>query len=209
MALQHSGSADLNGDGYPEVVYNAMFDVANTDPPQYRGEISLGLNPGPAGGNSTDSWQKVVIDDDNWASADMWFHDFDGHGYLDVVANQIFNPTVTVYKHPGANLADPWVPHVIISGLTYPSDMWLADMDKDGLTDVVNADHTAHRGVWHKNPGPDLNQPWLPNLIFRDIRLPGDFAMVDIDGDDDLDWVGTSMTLGQGLPSSRWCRKPA
>ena len=32
--------------------------------------------------------------------------------------------------------------------------MWLADMDDDGLMDVVSADHTAHRGVWHKNPGP-------------------------------------------------------
>lgn len=32
-------------------------------------------------------------------------------------------------------------------------DFWLADMDDDGLVDVVSADHTAHRGVWHKNPG--------------------------------------------------------
>ena len=45
------------------------------------------------------------------------------------------------------------MPEVIISGLTSPSDMWLADMDGDGLMDVVSADHTAHRGVWHKNPG--------------------------------------------------------
>ena len=43
-------SADLNGDGYPEVVYNAMFDIPNTDPPRYRGEIWLGVNPGPADG---------------------------------------------------------------------------------------------------------------------------------------------------------------
>jgi len=42
-------SADLNGDGYPEVVYNAMFDIPNTDPPRYRGEIWLGVNPGPQG----------------------------------------------------------------------------------------------------------------------------------------------------------------
>ncbi|MDH3678772.1 MAG: hypothetical protein OEV40_02355, partial [Acidimicrobiia bacterium] len=39
--------ADLDGDGYPEVVYNAMFDIPETDPPRYRGEIWLGLNPGP------------------------------------------------------------------------------------------------------------------------------------------------------------------
>ena len=142
----------------------------------------------------------IVIDDDNWASADMWFHDFDGDGYLDLVANQIFNSTVTRLPSSGSEPGgDPWVPEVIISGLTSPSDMWLADMDGDGLMDVVSADHTAHRGVWHKNPGPGSDALWQSNLIFRNIRLPGDFAMIDIDEDGDLDWVGTSLTLGQAF----------
>ena len=44
--------ADLNKDGYPEVVHNAMFDVANSDPPQFRGEIWLAVNPGPTVGMS-------------------------------------------------------------------------------------------------------------------------------------------------------------
>ncbi len=190
-------SADLNGDGYPEVVYNAMFDVADTDPPQYRGEIWLGVNPGPQGWDGP--WEMIVIDDDNWASADMWFHDFDGDSRLDLVANQIFDSTVTIYHHPGASLSDPWQPEIIIDDLTSPSDMWLADMDLDGLMDVVSADHTAHRGVWHKNPGPGSGHVWIPNVIFPDILLPGDFAMVDLDEDGDLDWIGTSLTLGQGF----------
>jgi hypothetical protein len=190
-------SADLNGDDYPEVVYNAMFDIPGTNPPRYRGEIWLGINPGPSGWEGP--WQKVVIDDDNWASADMWFHDMNDDGHPDLVANQIFNSTVSVYHHPGLNLSNPWTPEVIISGLTSPSDMWLADMDLDGLTDVVSADHTAHRGVWHKNPGPSLGELWKPNGIFRNIRLPGDFAMVDVDTDGDLDWVGTSLTSGQAF----------
>jgi protoheme ferro-lyase len=190
-------SADLNGDDYPEVVYNAMFDIPDTDPPLYRGEIWLGVNPGPGGWN--EPWEKIVIDDDNWASADMWFHDFDDDNQLDLVANQIFSATVTLYHHPGEFLTDPWVPEIIISGLTSPSDMWLADMDVDGLMDVVSADHTAHRGVWHKNPGADPDAEWLPYLIFRDTRLPGDFVMTDMDEDGDLDYVGTSLTSGQAF----------
>ncbi len=188
-------SVDLNGDGYPEVVYNGMFDVPGTNPPSYRGEIWLGVNPGPEGWD--ERWEKIVIDDDNWASADMWFHDFDGDGHLDLIANQIFSSTVTLYRHPGEDLRDPWVPEVIISDLTSPSDMWLADIDDDGLVDVVSADHTAHRGVWHRNPGPASADPWRSNLIFRNIRLPGDFAMSDLDEDGDLDWMGISLTLGQ------------
>ena len=186
---------DLDGDDYPEIIYNGMFDIPDTDPPRYRGEIWLGLNPGPV--DSADSWQKVVIDDDNWASADMWFHDFDGDSYPDLIANQIFSSTVTRYTHPGADITQPWQSDIIISGLTSPSDMWLDDMDGDGFMDVVSADHTAHRGLWHMNPGPGSSELWKPNLIFRDIRMPGDFSMTDLDQDGDLDWLGTSMTLGQ------------
>lgn len=190
-------SADLNNDGYPEVVYNAMFDIADSNPPRYRGEIWLAINPGA--GNWDQPWQKVVIDDDNWAAADMWLHDFNQDGYPDLIANQIFNSTVTRYWNPGSNLAAAWQPEIIIAGLASPSDMWLADMDKDGLMDVVSADHTAHRGFWHKNPGLGQPELWKPNLIFRQIRLPGDFAMRDIDADGDEDWIGTSLTLGKAF----------
>ena len=188
---------DLNNDGYPEVVYNAMFDVADSDPPQYRGEIWMAVNPGPSGWG--ERWEKVVIDDDNWASADMWFHDFDGDTYPDLIANQIFNSTVTRYWNPAGDITAPWEHQVIISGLTSPSDFWLTDMDDDGLVDVVSADHTAHRGVWHKNPGAESDELWKLYSIYRDIRLPGDFEMNDHDGDGDLDWMGVSLTLGQGF----------
>jgi hypothetical protein len=77
--------------------------------------------------------------------------------------------------------------------------MWLTDMDGDGLVDVVSADHTAHRGVWHKNPGIDSDELWTQYAIFRNVRMPGDFAMMDMDTDGDLDWVGTSMTWGQAV----------
>ena len=55
--------------------------------------------------------------------------DTNGDGYLDLVANQIFSSNVAVSRHPGTNLGDTWEPHVIISGVTCHSDMWLADMD--------------------------------------------------------------------------------
>ena len=187
---------DLDGDDYPEVAYNAMFDIPDTDPPRYRGEIWFGHNPGPDGWD--EPWDTIVVDDDNWASADMWFHDFDEDGHLDLIANQIFSSTVTRYWHPGDDLTARWVPEVVISGLTSPSDMWLTDMDGDGAVDVVSADHTAHNGVWHRNPGVASTE-WTGASIFRGIGMPGDFAMADIDGDGDLDWVGVSMTLGQAF----------
>ena len=62
---------DLDGDGYPEVVYNAMFDVAGTDPPRYRGEIWLGVNPGPDQLGAP--WQTIVIDtrQTTWSNVDV------------------------------------------------------------------------------------------------------------------------------------------
>ena len=190
-------AADLNNDGYPEIIHNAMFDIADTVPPRYRGEIWLAINPGPGGWDGL--WDVVVIDDDNWAAADMWFHDFDGDGFKDLIANQIFDSTVTRYWNPAGNLTESWVPEVIITDLASPSDMWLDDMNQDGLMDVCSADHTAHRGFWHENPGLGVPGPWKPNLIFRNIRLPGDFVITDLDNDGDKDWVGTSMTLGKAF----------
>lgn len=190
-------STDLNGDMYPEIIYNAMFDIPDTNPPRYRGEVWLAINPGP--GNWDNPWQMVVIDNDNWAAADMWFHDFDTDGFPDLICNQIFDGTVTRYWNPSGVLTDPWTQEIIIDDLTSPSDMWLEDMDLDGQLDVCSADHTSHRGFWHKNPGIGEPGPWLPNLIFRNIRLPGDFAMKDMDNDGDLDWVGTSMTRGNAF----------
>ncbi len=192
--------ADLDDDGYPEVVYNGMFDIPNTDPPRYRGEIWLALNPGPEGWD--DPWQNVVIDDDNWASADMWFEDFDLDGDLDLIANQIFSQTVTFYEHPGTDLTDTWEPEVFISDLTSPSDMWLTDVDGDGAIDVVSADHTAHNGVWHRNTGVS-GDDWEGSSIYRNVNMPGDFAMLDLDDDGDEDWVGVSMTAGQAFIAER------
>ena len=188
---------DLDGDGYPEVVYNGMFDIPDTNPPRFRGEIWLGLNPGPDGWDGP--WEKVIIDDDNWASADMWFHDFDGDGGLDLVANQIFSSTVTLYRHPGADLTATWEAEIIIDELVSPSDMWLDDVDGDGLIDVVSADHTAHAGVWHRGLGDGAMSDGRGAAIFRNINMPGDFTMTDLDQDGDLDWIGVSMTLGQAF----------
>jgi len=96
---------DVNDDGYPDVMYNGMLDVPDTTPPRYRGEIWLAVNPGPAGWG--ESWQRIVIDDDNWAAADMWLHDFDADDYPDLIANQIIDSTVTRYTNRGGDLSAP------------------------------------------------------------------------------------------------------
>jgi hypothetical protein len=72
------------------------------------------------------------------------------------------------------------------------------DIDEDGLADVVSADHTAHRGVWHKNPGIDANTLWQGNLIYRNIRLPGDFAMEDVGVGGNFRVIATSYVEGGG-----------
>ncbi|MCX6130382.1 MAG: VCBS repeat-containing protein [Proteobacteria bacterium] len=188
---------DINHDGNPDILYNALFNVANSQPQRYRGEIWLAINPGKAGKDAP--WQRILIDGDNWASADMLIYDFDHDGNPDIVANQLFDGTMTLYTSPGGSLETPWHSQVIASGMKSASDMWLADMDADNQPDIVIADHTGHRGLWFKNPGPGpkLNKEWSERLIFDGIKMPGDFVMNDIDHDGDLDWIGTSLVTGQ------------
>ncbi len=47
----------------------------------------MAVNPGPA--VCAEPWDMVVIDDDKWASADLWFHVFNGDGWRDL--DQLIN----------------------------------------------------------------------------------------------------------------------
>jgi hypothetical protein len=66
----------------------------------------------------------------------MIIHDFDQDGNQDILANQVFEGTVTLYTSPGGALTEPWQPSIIASGMKSSSDMWLVDMDEDNQAPV-------------------------------------------------------------------------
>lgn len=132
------------------------------------------------------------------------FHDFDGDGRLDIVAASAFR--LGWFRQP-ATLDGVWRFHEIgsflpdrVTGLT------LADIDGDGDMDAISGGYsdmprdtdgalptTASMGRlgWFENPGVNAG-PWVRHDISRRRRGMFDaFVARDVDGDGDVDFLGT------------------
>ncbi len=138
--------------------------------------------------------------------------DLNGDGRVDLVMNET-NAKLCWLEQP-KSLDEPWVLHHIgtIAPDT-PTGITLGDIDGDGKLDVITGgysqnprDHdganitaksVAGRIAWFRNPG-DPTRPWIRQDIARNKRGMYDaFVARDMDGDGDLDFVGTRGNSGE------------
>ena len=140
------------------------------------------------------------------------FHDFSGDGRLDVLLSE-GRTNVVWLEHP-ADEAEPWQLHRV--GSMEPDSatgLTLADIDGDGDPDIycgsysgpprdrdgdqVTAASSLGRLAWFENPGTPDGE-WTRHDITRRKRGMFDMAIArDMDGDGDVDFVGTR---GNSLP---------
>ena len=173
----HLITSDLDGDGRLDVVAASQSDHL----------VSWWRN----GGGDPIAWTHHPISTTFTAASSVDAADLDGDGDQDILSASCANPGgIAWWRNDGG---DPfaWTEFVIEAPAYLAHWVHANDMDGDGDTDVVGAIYGYNRIYWWRNEGGDPVE-WTAQLIAGGFlgALVGHSA--DIDGDGDIDVLGTA-----------------
>lgn len=175
-------SADLTGDGEPEIV---LSGGAADNEIWY-----LAVPPDPRAGG----WTAVRITE-RATDEQMGVGDIDGDGDNDIAGGSRADGPLSIrwFENPG-NGAGQWSEHAVgdFPG-DYPDRLDLADLDGDGRLDVVVTEETqsqdpAAEVMWYRQPSSLGSGPWERVVVGTGYSMNA-MDVADMDGDGDSDVV--------------------
>jgi len=181
FAGAHSAhGADLDGDGDTDIV--ATCGQGH--------EVAWWSNDG----GDPISWTKRTIRSDFVGGRSVFPADIDRDGDLDL-AGTAWTNEVTWWRNEGG---DPivWQEQVIDANFAGGHSIRIADLNGDGRPDVIAAAFSAGDIIWYGNEGGDPIS-WSRHVVADDYTGAINARCGDLDGDGDLDVLGTSYTLGE------------
>lgn len=118
--------------------------------------------PEKSNNGTIDSWRRFVIDDTLAGGHAVWFADFDSDGHDELLVG--FRDKAPPKDLPGLNIYDleynpagdpplTWKKHVLDDGGMATEDALAADMNGDGLPDVVAFGRATHNIRYYENLG--------------------------------------------------------
>ncbi len=173
--------ADLDGDGDMDVLSASFFD----------GKIAWYENDGtPAVG----AWTSRTITSSASVANSVTTADVDGDGDLDVLSASLGDNKIAWYENDGGQ---NFTTRVISLAAKGANSVAAADVDGDGDLDVLSASSfvdkynppAEYKVVWYENNG---SQAFTARVISTAEKGANSVSAADIDGDGDLDVLGTS-----------------
>ena len=136
------------------------------------------------------TWVKHVVDDNFNAACSVYVIDIDNDGDKDIVGTAFFGNEVAWFEN-----GNGWDKHVIGADFDGAVYVCSGDIDNDGLNDVLAvAAHDDEVALWY-NKGDDT---WRKKIIAKsDFIDPRSVRIADMDGDSDLDIIGSSYNYGE------------
>lgn len=177
--------ADIDQDGDNDVFGSAMGDGVvvwweNTD------------------GSGT-SWNTHSIDDSLAGAKAICVLDLNGDGLPDIAAAAKTDDVVVWYENPGTG--SDWAKTVTVSDYAGANSVYAADLDGDGDLDILSAAKGDKALRWFENTD-GMGGAWAEHSITEDLDNARTAEAADLDGDGDIDVVGTG---GMSKASGRVC----
>jgi len=173
-------SADLDGDGDPDVVSASIRDdkiawFENTD-----GLGSFGA-------------EQIITTATDGAIA-VFVADLDGDGDADVLSASLWDDTIAWYENTDG--LGSFGPQRIITNIADgATDVFAADLDGDDDTDVVSASREDDTVAWYENED-GLGNFGAPQVISNSADYVQAIHIADLDGDNDKDILSASAVDG-------------
>jgi hypothetical protein len=176
-------AADVDGDNDLDIIGGAWSED----------EITWWENADTSGTN----WIKHTVDDNVHAPSSTYAIDMDGDNDIDILGTSYNDGFIAWWENTNGS-GTAWTKHNISSGfIDGASSVYAADIDADGDLDVLGTAFWAHDIAWWENTNGNATA-WTMHLLDGDFSGVTDAYAADIDGDSDLDILGTAI-LGDDL----------
>ncbi len=167
-------TADLDGDGDVDVLSASNFDH----------KIAWYKN------NGSQVFTAQTITTAALNASSVAAADVNGDGYIDVLSASGGDNKIAWYENIGNT--GVFTTRIITTTFTdYPTDVFAADINADGKTDVLSASYFDNKIAWYKNGGGS-NPSFTPHTITTNANLARAVIATDVDRDGDLDALSAS-----------------
>jgi len=161
-------SADVNGDGYMDVLGAAGNDITWWE------NVS---------GSGT-SWTEHTVDWNFDGAVSVYSADVNGDGYMDVLG------AVTWWENVGGS-GTSWTEHTVNGNFDYAYSVFSADVNGDGYMDVLGAAAYACDITWWENVGGS-GTSWTEHTVDGDFDGAHSVYSADVNGDGYMDVLGAA-----------------
>jgi hypothetical protein len=169
-------AADIDSDGDLDVI-GAAYNI---------GQIAWWENTGP----DPADWNKQVITYTYTLPHEVFAYDVDNDGHTDILGASSELDQVSWWRNDGG-YPIVWTEQTIGSGFGMAKSVCAADIDGDGIPDVIGAALEIGRVSWWHNDGGDTIH-WTEHIIDSTFWGAHRVQAIDLDFDGDIDVVGAA-----------------
>jgi PKD repeat protein len=147
------------------------------------------------GGSNPIQWEKQVIDSSFLQAHEVYVYDLDDDDDMDVIGASAQGHTVTWWRNDRGNPVI-WTKQNIGTSFYGARSIAVGDIDGDNDNDVVGAALLSNEIAWWRNDGGNPIA-WTKFPVVNNFNGAHKVCVFDLDGDQDLDILGTAYMINQ------------